>query len=105
VTKTSASIDTTRCPLCHEANRCASAAGDAARCWCMSAEIPKQALQLVPDELKGRSCICQACATRHGSKAYSSAEVSTALFVDAAAKTEAATEKGHLETPQLKSTP
>jgi len=85
---TSASIDESRCPLCHELNRCASETGDGARCWCMSAEIPKEALRLVPDELKVKSCICQACATRYRSEANSSGEPSTALFIDAAGPSE-----------------
>jgi len=56
-------VDTSRCPLCGRDNRCAAAAclDDASSCWCFSASIPKQLLERIPPELRGKSCVCSRC--------------------------------------------
>ncbi len=80
-------IDTSRCPLCREDNGCASLKGYAEQCWCMSVKVPRAALQQVPQELQGISCICQSCATRYGSEVEAhSALGSSEAFFDAAPK-------------------
>ncbi|MCE1251907.1 MAG: cysteine-rich CWC family protein [Comamonadaceae bacterium] len=54
---------TSTCPLCHQANACAVAAGaPAASCWCMDAPVAPQALARIPAEARGRACICPHCA-------------------------------------------
>lgn len=50
------------CPLCGRENRCASVLGtDPHSCWCMTAKVPKELIDMVPEEKKGNSCICQKC--------------------------------------------
>lgn len=84
MTKQKALSDQDCCPLCGESNRCASARGEAEECWCMNVKIPKEVLQRVPDQLKGKSCICQTCTISDHSKTTDTAEqVSATLFVDA----------------------
>ena len=50
-----------RCPLCGEPNECGVAAGKST-CWCWSAEVPAEALARVPEELRGKICVCEKCA-------------------------------------------
>ncbi|MEM7437043.1 MAG: cysteine-rich CWC family protein [Myxococcota bacterium] len=67
MTDTSNELDTTRCPLCGEANECAIAAGrDPSSCWCMSAVMDAGALARIPAEAQGRVCICARCAAGDG---------------------------------------
>ena len=59
------SIDPCRCPLCGQPNHCAmeqpGAVGMQEPCWCTRAQFSVQLLQQVPEPLKGKACICQAC--------------------------------------------
>jgi hypothetical protein len=56
--------DTTRCPLCGQANECAIAAGrDAESCWCMNVFIDTAALASIPADARGKVCICVRCAS------------------------------------------
>ena len=52
------------CPLCGAANECAVAAsGDfATPCWCRGVTFTAELLATVPEGMKGRACICRACA-------------------------------------------
>lgn len=55
-------IDTTRCPLCGQANECAIAAGRPAdSCWCMTVSMDPEALASIPPEAQGKVCICARC--------------------------------------------
>ena len=55
--------DTTRCPLCGNANACAVAAGKSPEsCWCMTATMSPDALAAIPTEAQGKVCICARCA-------------------------------------------
>ena len=67
------------CPLCGNNNQCAnlaassppnptSSAEEPPHCWCMDEEIPRAALDDIPDALKGEACICQSCARRYQSR-------------------------------------
>ncbi|GIP44965.1 hypothetical protein J45TS6_34240 [Paenibacillus sp. J45TS6] len=50
------------CPLCRKPNHCAYAAGrPAEECWCMNLSVPKLLLAQIPDEQRGKSCVCEAC--------------------------------------------
>lgn len=53
-----------RCPLCGGPNRCApAAAGDfAVECWCTRVAISQEALDRVPEQWRGKACLCPACA-------------------------------------------
>lgn len=55
--------DPSICPLCGRPNQCAMMHpdGDPMHCWCRTVDIPKELLDQVPPEKRGRACICQAC--------------------------------------------
>jgi hypothetical protein len=52
------------CPLCGAANECAAAAsGDFnTPCWCRGVTFTAELLAAVPEEMRGRACICRRCA-------------------------------------------
>lgn len=55
--------DTTRCPLCGEANECAVAANrEPSSCWCMTATMDPASLAAIPEKARGLVCICAKCA-------------------------------------------
>lgn len=61
-------IDPTRCPICHEPNVCAMEVAKASgtkpgRCWCFDAVFVAEVMNQVPNEAKGRACICAKCAS------------------------------------------
>jgi len=60
-------IDPTRCPICHEPNVCAMEKAKVTgskpeRCWCMDAVFKPEVMDLVPDQAKGKACLCAKCA-------------------------------------------
>ena len=55
-------LDDSICPLCQQNNRCDVQAQQG--CWCMKTEVPTALLDKVPDSLKGKKCICNACIER-----------------------------------------
>lgn len=52
-------IDDSICPLCEQSNRCDVKASQG--CWCMNTAVPEALLAQVPEQLKGKSCVCNAC--------------------------------------------
>ena len=52
------------CPLCGGANVCGVAAtGDPqAPCWCRDVTFTPETLARIPDALRGKACLCPACA-------------------------------------------
>ena len=68
-----APFDATRCPLCGADNRCAMEIGRAtgqpqAPCWCVSASLDPALLNRIPDEARGKACVCSACVARFAAK-------------------------------------
>ncbi|MFM8877824.1 MAG: cysteine-rich CWC family protein [Verrucomicrobiota bacterium] len=58
-----------RCPLCGQANACRRAFGadpSPDRCWCESLVVSPSALARIPSALRGRACLCMACARSDG---------------------------------------
>jgi Cysteine-rich CWC len=49
-----------RCPLCGGPNDCGGAACKS-ECWCSSVPISREALARVPEEARGKVCVCRAC--------------------------------------------
>lgn len=50
------------CPLCGKENGCGYEKGmDHFTCWCATIDVPKELREQVPDELKGKACICRDC--------------------------------------------
>ncbi|WP_146553056.1 cysteine-rich CWC family protein [Rummeliibacillus sp. SL167] len=60
--------DEKHCPLCGQENHCMAGTGEENHCWCMTAKIPKEILELVPQHLKGKHCICQNCVEKYREK-------------------------------------
>jgi len=52
-----------RCPLCDGPNDCQLCTHGTYRgpCWCMSTDIPEELLALVPEDYRGRACLCRSC--------------------------------------------
>jgi hypothetical protein len=46
------------CPLCGQDNNCQH---NHTTCWCVKVKIPKQVLDMIPDDKKGKACICESC--------------------------------------------
>lgn len=59
-------VDPLLCPLCQQKNQCVNlgVADTEKICWCNDPNIqfPKALLDQVPNEKKGRACICKQCA-------------------------------------------
>jgi len=60
-------IDSATCPLCESTNMCAMEVAKATgrpleRCWCVDAVFTPEVLELLPEEAKGKACICNNCA-------------------------------------------
>jgi len=49
----------TVCPVCLADNQCM--AHSKTPCWCNNVKIPQELLDLVPQEQRGKSCICLSC--------------------------------------------
>ncbi len=50
------------CPLCGKDNLCKH--GEST-CWCTRTVVPKHVIDLVPEDKKGKACICQACVEKY----------------------------------------
>ncbi|MET1077866.1 MAG: cysteine-rich CWC family protein [Pseudomonas sp.] len=57
-------MDSSLCPLCGRANRCAQLQPQVAAspCWCFTARIAPEVLQRVPPDQRDQSCLCPDCA-------------------------------------------
>ncbi|AHJ12827.1 MULTISPECIES: cysteine-rich CWC family protein [Sulfurospirillum] len=47
------------CPLCGERNACQ--VGTSNQCWCHTIKVPQDLLDKIPQEKKGKACICYLC--------------------------------------------
>ena len=52
-----------QCPLCGGANNCAPASAGTfnVECWCKEVSFSAEVLDRVPEALRNKACICQAC--------------------------------------------
>ncbi|HEY8363624.1 MAG TPA: cysteine-rich CWC family protein [Tissierellaceae bacterium] len=53
------------CPLCGQDNGCTHNED----CWCFKTVIPKGIFELLPEDKKGKACICKSCVEKY-KKAY-----------------------------------
>ncbi|WP_066718473.1 cysteine-rich CWC family protein [Clostridium sp. Marseille-P299] len=54
------------CPLCGKENNCGYEKGsDHFSCWCTTTEVPKELREQIPEELKGKACICYDCIMKY----------------------------------------
>ncbi len=62
-----------RCPLCGQENQCAMEVERATGvrqppCWCTRVDFDEGALAQLPEESRGKACICEACARKDPSR-------------------------------------
>ncbi|WP_280191827.1 cysteine-rich CWC family protein [Delftia sp. PS-11] len=51
------------CPLCGRSSQCAIIAGaDPLLCWCMTTPVAPASLARIPPQMRGKACLCPACA-------------------------------------------
>lgn len=53
------------CPICGQDNNCQHGQSE---CWCDNIKIPKQIFDLVPDDKRGKACICKTCIEKYQNK-------------------------------------
>ncbi len=55
-------VDKKICPICGKKNHCGQEHGaPEGNCWCRYIRIPQELIELVSEDLKGKSCICRDC--------------------------------------------
>lgn len=52
------------CPICGQDNNCQHHLDE---CWCEKVEFPKHILDMIPEEKKGKACVCKACLEKYSS--------------------------------------
>ncbi len=53
-------MDPRTCPLCGKPNQCGMAEGKGS-CWCFEVKLDPAALAKLPEEAKGKACVCRSC--------------------------------------------
>lgn len=58
------SLSPQHCPRCGQLNQCAQAGASTSveHCWCFDLSIAPAALDSLPAEARGRTCLCPRCA-------------------------------------------
>lgn len=51
-----------KCPLCGEDNGCQHGKGD---CWCNNVVVPKHIMDMIPEDKKGKACVCKSCIEKY----------------------------------------
>ncbi|NLW23264.1 MAG: cysteine-rich CWC family protein [Tissierellia bacterium] len=51
------------CPICGQPNNCQHGQE---YCWCVTAKTPKEIFDLVPEDKRGKVCICRSCIEKYG---------------------------------------
>lgn len=49
------------CPLCGQDNNCQHDK----ECWCQKVTIPNYIIEMIPEDKKGKACVCKACLDRY----------------------------------------
>nr|WP_274365317.1 MULTISPECIES: cysteine-rich CWC family protein [unclassified Paenibacillus] len=44
--------------MCNEGNDCNAGSGN---CWCFHIKVPMELRKQIPEELRGKACICRHC--------------------------------------------
>lgn len=62
-------VDPTVCPLCGAVNQCAMEIAKATGkplecCWCVDAVFTSELLKALPEEERGKACVCAKCADK-----------------------------------------
>lgn len=57
------------CPICGKHNNCAYEKGlSHGGCWCENIKVPKALREQIPENLRGKSCICKECVIAYKEK-------------------------------------
>jgi hypothetical protein len=56
-------VSVDQCPLCGKENKCKQSKSNDCPdlCWCHAVDIPESLLQQIPEEARGKACICRHC--------------------------------------------
>lgn len=46
------------CPICGHDNDCKHGQGG---CWCDEVKFPKHIIDMIPDDKRGKACVCKSC--------------------------------------------
>lgn len=67
-------VDSFLCPLCQQKNHCGNlgAVDTEKACWCNNPDIqfPTALLEKVPEDKKGKACICKRCAKAFSNETF-----------------------------------
>jgi muramoyltetrapeptide carboxypeptidase LdcA involved in peptidoglycan recycling len=50
------------CPLCGKDNNCQHGQKE---CWCSTVEFPQNVIDMIPEDKKGKACVCKSCLERY----------------------------------------
>lgn len=50
------------CPICGQPNNCQH---DEGNCWCEKVVIPSYIIEMVPEDKRGKACICKSCVEKY----------------------------------------
>lgn len=50
------------CPICGKPNNCQHGTGS---CWCQEVKVPEYIIEMVPEDKKGKVCICKDCIEKY----------------------------------------
>ena len=53
--------DEITCPICGKPNNCTHSK----ECWCHTTNVSKKAIDMVPENKRGRACICKDCVDKY----------------------------------------
>lgn len=56
------SLEERTCPLCGNDNNCQHVQND---CWCNNVVVPKHIMDMIPDDKKGKACVCKSCVEKY----------------------------------------
>ncbi len=56
------SLEERTCPLCGNDNNCQHGQSD---CWCNNVVVPKHIMDMIPDDKKGKACVCKSCVEKY----------------------------------------
>jgi len=56
-------IDMYACPFCHLENSCGI--NNSSPCWCTQQKVPPALIDLVPEHIKNKACICNNCISQY----------------------------------------
>ena len=53
------------CPLCGQDNNCQHGQEN---CWCETTKFPEHIFEMIPEDKRGKACICKSCLEKYRDK-------------------------------------